>query len=153
MKPKTILLAGAIALALASPLAHSKATRVDFSKCPIANPPGSPPGTLATNAGPVTADGVTGVVTAFVLPGSRVPLAPKVLFLSAKYVIDAGPKSFTAHVVGRYDLNTGEAELDGIVSEGWNAGSRVVDKFRSVAGGCFAGRLTIKPWRVDDDDD
>lgn len=153
MKPKMILLAGAIALALASPLAHSKTTRVDFSKCPIANPADSPPGTLVTNRGPATAGGVAGVVTAFVLPGSFVPLAPNVLFLSAKYVVVAGPNSFVAHVTGRYDLNIGEAELDGVVSEGWNTGSRVVDTFHSIAGGCVAGRLAIKPWPLDDNED
>jgi hypothetical protein len=29
----------------------------------------------------------------------------------------------------------------------------VVDTFHSIAGGCVAGRLTIKPWPLDDDDD
>jgi|ERR1700674_2721323 hypothetical protein len=156
MKPRIILLAGAIALAFASPLAlghDSQTARVNFSKCPLAvNPADAPPGTILTNAGTATG-GATGPLKAFVLPGSLVPLAPNVIFLSAKYVVEAGARSFTAHVVGRYDLNIGEAELFGVVSEGWLAGSKVVDKFHSTAAGCVAGRLTITSWPLADDDD
>jgi hypothetical protein len=154
MKTKSILLAGALALAIASPsaFAHdSGATRVKFSKCPIANPAGSPPGTLVTNEGPTTT-GAIGKVDAYVMPGSFVELAPNVKFLSAIYVVDAGDHSFTAHVVGWYDLNLGTATLRGVVSQGWHLGSNVIDQFHQIAGGCVAGTLTLRAPDDDDDD-
>lgn len=153
MKPRIILLTGAIALALASPtLTHAKTVRVDFSKCPLAAVPAdAPAGTMLTNVGTATG-GATGRLSAHVLGGSVVPLAPGVIFLSAKYIVE-GSNGFTAHVVGRYDLNIGEAELRGVVSEGWNTGSKVLDTFHSTTAGCVAGRLTITPWPLDDDDD
>jgi hypothetical protein len=124
---------------------------VKFSKCPIANPPGSPVRTLVTNEGPTTT-GAIGRVDAYVMPGSFVELAPNVKFLSAIYVVDAGARSFTAHVVGWYDLNDGTATLRGVVSEGWMKGSNVVDRFHQIAGGCVAGTLALKSPDDDDDD-
>jgi hypothetical protein len=154
MKSKMILLAGAIALALASPtFAHAKSVRVNFSKCELAAvPAGAPFGTIATNEGSTTG-AATGHLFAHVVAGSFEMLGPGVVFLSAQYIVD-GPRAFTAHVVGRFDTNPGGvAELRGVVSKGWLAGSRVVDRFVRTTPGCVAGTLTLTPWPLDDDDD
>ena len=160
MKTKSILLAGAIALALASPpalAADSSSIRVNFSKCQIW-PPGAfpafaPPGSVFVNVGSVTG-AVTGSLKVYGQPGSFTGGLPAgVYFLDAKYVVEAGTKSFTAHVGGRYDTNVGEAALNGFISEGWLLGAKVFDEFHATTPGCVAGTLTITPWHLPDDDD
>ena len=163
MKSRSILLAGALALALASMASvanDSHTIRMHFSKCPIwgpasSGPPpaGTPAGTVFVNTGTVTG-AVTGTLTVYGQPGSfSGSLAPGVLFLDAKYIVSAGAKSFTAHVGGLYDTNVGQAVLNGFVSEGPLLGGKVTDEFHAIPPNCVAGTLTIAPWRLPDDDD
>jgi hypothetical protein len=75
-----------------------------------------------------------------------------VIYLEADYVIDAGAKSLTARVGGRYDTNVGEAALYGFVSHGYLRGAKVLDVFHDSQPGCVAGTLTITPWHLDDEE-
>lgn len=112
MKTKSILSAGAIALVFASApaIAGDNSIRVNFSKCQIwpLNPPvpfptltpPAPPDSVFINVGSVTG-AVKGGLRVFGQPGSFTGGLPAgVYFLDAKYVVDAGVKSFTAHVGG-----------------------------------------------------
>jgi hypothetical protein len=160
MKTKSILLAGALALVFASPPAlagDSKTIRVNFSKCQI-YPPGTlpafaPPDSVFVNVGSVSG-AVNGPLKVYGQPGSFTGTLPAgVFFLDAKYVVEAGTKSFTAHVGGRFDTNVGEAALNGFISEGWLLGAKVFDEFHATTPGCVAGALIITPWQLPDDDD
>jgi len=158
MKSKSVLLAGAITLALASPWAFagdSAKIRVNFTKC---NPSPAPAGYAFQMSGPVSGD-VEGVLTARIVNG--IPSADgKYTFLEADYFVTANSpgQSFVASVAGRLDNATGAAVLYGYVSptlpnedgssnETWR-GADVHDAFQNfTAGGvpCSGGMLTLTP--------
>jgi hypothetical protein len=158
MKTVMHLLAGAITLALASPLAlagDSGKVRVAFTKCN----PSPEPGYLFSMTGPVTGD-VVGHVTAKIV--AAIPTADGTqTYLEADYFVTANAPgdSFVASVAGRLDNATGAAVLNGYVSgsipnedgtsyEKWR-GSAVRDEFQNFAGAggvpCSGGTLVLTP--------
>ena len=155
------LAAGAFLFAIGSSAALAggpKPFEVEFDKCYAHD--GDPP-YLFTFSGPASFGKVTGTVDAKVLV-YVVGIEKNWTHIQADYVVTAGPDSFTARVGGRRDDRTGDAVLNGFVSEGPLpiVGADVHDEFASYSRGslpCAKGTLYITPrWKQthgDDNDD
>jgi len=59
------------------------------------------------------------------------------------FTAEDGIHSFSARVDGHANLQTGEAVLNGIVTEGWAEGAQVQDEFDILGGGHFQGTFRI----------
>ena len=77
------------------------------------------------------------------------PLAKGNIFqLSALYDVSAGPQSFAATIQGQQNNQTGKAVLNGVVTDGWSAGSQVHVEYDVIncpqsPFGCFQGTIRI----------
>ena len=58
------------------------------------------------------------------------------ILLKAEYIVIAGEQSFTAHVEGKQNIETGEAVLHGVVTFGWLTGEPVLAKFQAYSSSC-----------------
>ena len=77
------------------------------------------------------------------------PIAKGNIFqLEALYVVTAGEQSFVAHIQGKQNNQTGEGVLNGVVTDGWLAGSPVHVEFDVIECpqspfGCFQGTIQV----------
>jgi hypothetical protein len=90
---------------------------------------------------------------------SRVPFDNgNIVQLEAIYNVTdpSGERSFTAHIEGKTNVNIQTAVLNGVVTDGWRAGSRVHVTFDivtgcalavgpSVVGVCYQGTIRVQP--------
>jgi hypothetical protein len=58
------------------------------------------------------------------------------ILLKAEYIVIAGEQSFTAHVEGKQNIETGKAVLHGVVTLGWLTGESVLAKFQAYSSSC-----------------
>ena len=69
--------------------------------------------------------------------------------IDARYDFHIGERSFSAVIYGIHSWHTGNGVLNGVITDGWNAGSRVQVKFVAIPsaehGFVFQGTITIIP--------